>query len=106
MPDLILFNANVITLDPGLPKAQLVAIRDGAIIEVAGNNMLEQLRRRHTQFVDCKAKTLLPGFIDAHCHLWATAASLVSLDVSPQGNVFSINDIKSKIKKISNSYFS
>lgn len=99
MPDLIFFNANVITLDPGLKKAQLVAVRDGRIIAVTGVNSLGQLRRRHTRMVDCNAKTLLPGFIDAHCHLRATAAREVSVDLSPRENVLSINDIKSKIKK-------
>lgn len=31
MPDLILINANVITLDPCMPKAKQIAIRDGVI---------------------------------------------------------------------------
>ena len=34
MPDLILFNANVISLDPGIKNARTVAVRDGTIVAV------------------------------------------------------------------------
>ena len=49
MPDLILFNANVITLDPGIKKARMVAVRDGSIIAVTAGTSLARLRRPHTR---------------------------------------------------------
>jgi predicted amidohydrolase YtcJ len=98
MKPLILFNANVITLDPRLPKAELVAIADGRITHVAGNNMLESLKLPGTQLLDCKGRTLLPGFIDAHCHVWAYAENLVSLNLSPGAGVRSIHDIQQRVE--------
>ena len=77
MPDLILFNANVITLDPLRESAQLVAIHKNRIQVVAGNDALKHLKQENTQVIDCDGKTLLPGFCDAHFHLLASAAESV-----------------------------
>ena len=97
MTDLILFNANVITLDPAIKKAGLVAVKDGRIQAVLSNDALRDLNQKHARLVDCMGNTLLPGFCDAHFHFWASAANLVTLDVSPQANVSSITDIQAKI---------
>ena len=84
MADLILNNANVITMDPALPRAKRVAIRDGKISAVAGNDKLKELRHKNTEVIDCKGKTVLPGFIDAHFHLHGFAESLVALNLEPR----------------------
>jgi hypothetical protein len=98
MSDLILFNANAITLEPDHPFAELVAIRGGRISSVAGNGMLGRLKSRETELIDCAGRTLLPGFIDAHCHVRAYAESLVALDLSPREGVHSISDIQDRIR--------
>ena len=69
MCDLILFNANAITMDPLQPFAQLIAVEQGKIKAVAGNEMLSALRNRNTRIVVCAGRALLPGFIDAHVHI-------------------------------------
>jgi len=98
MSDLILFNANAITMDPGHPAAELIAIRGGKISWVAGNEMLGRLKSRESRLIDCAGRTLLPGFIDAHCHVRAYAESLVSLNLSPREGVHSISDIQDRIR--------
>ena len=67
--DLILKNANVITIDPRQPSANLVAIKNGKILLVAGNEELESVRGVGTKVIDCRGKTVIPGFNDAHCHV-------------------------------------
>jgi hypothetical protein len=91
--DLILYNANVLTLDPKRPRAQLVAVKDGRIILVGSN---EEGKALEGQKIDCQGKTLVPGFNDAHCHIFAFASSLLSVDCSPSP-VASIADIQAKI---------
>jgi predicted amidohydrolase YtcJ len=98
MCDLILFNANVVTMDPASPRAELVGIRGDKIAIVAANEMLGKLREPQTQIIDCEGRTLLPGFIDAHCHLHAYAESLVSLNLSPRKSMHSIHDIQDQIR--------
>ena len=96
--DLILYNANVITLDSSCPEAQFVAIRDGKVLAVARNEAMAEFRGAGTTIIDCRGQTALPGFNDAHCHFIALAKSLVSLDISP-GKVKSILDIKEELGK-------
>ena len=99
MADLILYNANIITLDPNIENAQLVAIGDGRIQAVAGDEALKDLKHSDTQVVDCCGKTVLPGFCDTHFHLQSSAAKSVTLDVSPQANVYSISDLQDRIRR-------
>ncbi|MGD9181964.1 MAG: amidohydrolase [Desulfobacterales bacterium] len=99
MADLILYNANIITLDPNIETAQLVAIGDGRIQVVAGAGALKDLKHSDTQVIDCCGKTVLPGFCDTHFHLQSTAAKSVTLDVSPAANVYSISDLQARIRK-------
>ncbi len=96
--DLILKNANVITMDPARPTAELVVIKDNKILMVAGNTELEQVRGIKTRVIDCQGKTLVPGFNDAHCHIFSFVRKLLSIDLSPP-SVRSIDDIKTAISR-------
>ena len=51
--------------------------------------------------IDCKKRTVLPGFNDAHFHLHAFAESLVTLNLSSGKGIRSISDIQAEIKKFS-----
>ncbi|MSQ17667.1 MAG: amidohydrolase [Dehalococcoidia bacterium] len=82
--DLVLYNANVITLDRRRPRAQAVAVRGDVIVGVGNLTRLEPLCGPDTRRIDCQGMTLLPGFVDAHCHLLALAASLTGVDCRPQ----------------------
>jgi predicted amidohydrolase YtcJ len=99
--DLILFNANVITMDSTSPQAELVATQDRKVLAVAGNESIVELKKRNTKVIDCMGKTVLPGFIDVHFHLVAFAESLVTVNLKPQNNVRSISDIQAKIRELS-----
>ena len=101
MADLILNNGNVITMDPAFPKAKWVAIRDGKILAVGGNDQLKEIRHKSTEIIDCKGKTVLPGFIDAHLHFHGFAESLVTLNLEHRNNVHSLSDIQMKIRSSS-----
>ena len=94
--DLILKNANVITLDPRQPTAELVAIKGDKILLVGGSENLESVRGAKTKVIDCQGKTVVPGFNDAHCHILSFLRKLLSIDLSPS-SVSSISDIKAAI---------
>jgi len=95
--DLILHNANVLTLDLERSRAQLVAIKGEKIIWVGNNDARKDFEGRKTQIIDCQGKTLIPGFNDAHCHILAFASNLLSVDCSPS-LVTSIADVKARIQ--------
>jgi predicted amidohydrolase YtcJ len=98
MSDLVLYNANVITMDPVCPKAEMVIIKNGRITGVSDNTAIRELKDGKAEVMDCEGKTVIPGFIDAHCHLAAFAEGLVSIDLSPQEGTRSLADMCGKIR--------
>ena len=60
----------IITMDPSLPKATAVAVRDGRIIEVGSLESLAPWLQGHSHEIDdqFKDKVLMPGLIDPHLH--------------------------------------
>jgi len=96
--DLILHNANVITMDPARPSAQLVAVEGDRIRLVGDNDQLGEARGAKTKVIDCVGKTVVPGFNDAHCHTFGFIRKRRSLDLSPP-SVKSIADIKAAVRK-------
>jgi predicted amidohydrolase YtcJ len=67
-PDLILYNGNFWTVDPRLPRAEAVAISGGRFLAVGSNDEILRLAAGDSRKVDLGLRTVLPGFIDAHCH--------------------------------------
>ena len=93
--DLVLYNANIITLDEAKPKARMLAVKNGRIIRVDND---KDRRDFEGYSIDCDGKTLIPGFNDSHCHILALAATLLSVDCTPDA-VSSIDDIKDAIRR-------
>jgi predicted amidohydrolase YtcJ len=96
--DLILKNANVITMNPARPAAELVAVRGNKILVVAGREAWGEVREVGGRIIDCRGRTVVPGFNDAHCHIISFVRKLNSLDLSPS-SVSSIADIKKAIRR-------
>jgi predicted amidohydrolase YtcJ len=75
--DLLLVNANVLTMDQGRPRARAVAVAGGRVIgvydgepDVTAENV-----------VDLRGLTLIPGFHDAHNHMVGFGLSLTEIDL-------------------------
>lgn len=67
-PDLVAINANVLTMDTAMPRAEAFAVRDGRFMAVGTTAEIRAMAARHTKVIDCQRMTVTPGFIDAHCH--------------------------------------
>ena len=67
-PDIILHNANIITVNPLQPKAEAIAISGDKIIAIGNNDEILNLASSITKKIDIDNKTITPGFIDAHSH--------------------------------------
>jgi predicted amidohydrolase YtcJ len=100
-PGLVLTNANLITLDPFCPRAEAVAIGRNKVLAIGTNSEAGNLAGARTRVIDCAEKTIVPGFIDAHIHLSSFAESLVTVNLGPKNNVYSITDIQTKIRRFS-----
>ena len=96
-PDLLLYNANVITLGVTIPRASWVAVSDGVIVGLGLGELPRDLMSGRAKAIDCQGGTLVPGFNDAHCHILATASSLLAVDCSPS-EVSSISEIAESLR--------
>lgn len=70
MPQLIVHHADILTQNLLQPNAQAFAVDTGRIIAVGNNEEILALQQTNTKLVDAEGKTVLPGFIDAHIHIW------------------------------------
>jgi predicted amidohydrolase YtcJ len=95
---LILCNAKVITVDEQRPGADFVAIKGNTILAVGNKDDLGIFRGPATRVFDCAGGSVVPGFNDAHCHPFALAISLLSVDCSPR-NARRIADIQAAIRR-------
>ncbi|MER8404013.1 amidohydrolase [Mesorhizobium sp. M0185] len=77
--DLIVTNARVLTMDEGNPAAEAVAIKDGNILAVGDRRTIEALKGPATKIIDAQGGSVVPGFIEAHMHLFGGAAELDNL---------------------------
>ena len=67
--DTVIRNANVISMDPGRPRAQALAMSNGRIVGVGSNQDVETFIGAGVKVLDLTGSTVLPGFIDAHIHV-------------------------------------
>jgi len=67
-PELILYNGNIWTVNPLLPRAQAVAISGGRFLAAGSNDDVLHLAVGRSRKIDLGGKTVLPGFNDAHSH--------------------------------------
>ncbi len=96
--DIILKNANVITMNARQPVAEVLAITGDKISFIGGFKELDSITGAKTKVIDCHGKTVVPGFNDAHLHLFSLIRKLLSIDLSPP-LVRSIADIKEAIRR-------
>ncbi len=66
--DLVIRDSAVYTLDPQRPWAEAVAVRDGLIVLVGGNDEAAALIGPDTRVISQPGGMVLPGFQDAHVH--------------------------------------
>src|SRR4051812_3067090 len=73
--DLLITNANFITLDPSMPRASAMAIKDGKILAIGSDNQLKHFSA--SAYLHLAKKTVTPGFIDSHIHLYWFGSQLL-----------------------------
>jgi predicted amidohydrolase YtcJ len=77
MTDLVLVNANVLTMDPGRPRASAIAITHGRIETIDPNELGDA-----PHVIDLHGATVVPGFHDAHNHMIGFGQSLAEVKLS------------------------
>lgn len=75
MTIILYLNGDIYTMDAGRPRAEAMAIDEasGRILAVGSNDEVRRSGGQHSEIVDLRGRTVLPGFIDSHIHLLSAA---------------------------------
>jgi predicted amidohydrolase YtcJ len=68
VPDIILHNGAITTLDQGAPEVSALAITKGRISAMGGDELLDTADY-HTRSIDLKRRRVIPGLNDSHIHV-------------------------------------
>lgn len=78
--DLLVKNATIYTVNENFDTANAFVVKDGKILEIGIKPELE-LKYAIAETYDAKGKTIVPGLIDAHAHLFNLGAMLQHVDL-------------------------
>ena len=94
--DLVLVDANVLTMNPSQPTAKAIAIKDDKIVHVGTNDEMEAWIGEESKVLSLKGKTVVPGFIDTHIHVADFGRLLTWIDLT---SVDSIKEMQETLSK-------
>jgi predicted amidohydrolase YtcJ len=80
--DLIVTNARIYTVDDGHPFVSALAVRDGKVAFIGSVREASLLRGPSTRVIDATGRTVIPGMVDAHAHLFGLGEFLRSIDLT------------------------
>ena len=78
--EIVLLNGRILAGE-GNPTA--LAVAGGKVIATGGDRDIRRLATRHTTVLECGGRRVIPGIVDAHCHVLAAAASALRVDCRP-----------------------
>ena len=66
--DLVFHNGKILTLVPGAPPAEAIAVKDGLVQAVGSASGLHRLIGTGTEVINLQKRTVIPGVNDGHIH--------------------------------------
>ncbi len=98
--NLVLTGGKIVTMDGEGTVAEAVAVKYGRIVRVGSVGDVTPLIGGGTRVVDLGERTVLPGFIDSHCHMISEGASrMLNVDLSEEAGVYSIGDLVARLRE-------
>ena len=82
--DLYLTGGTILTMDAAMRRADALWIRGDRVAAVGSAAEVEARMPGAAQRIDLAGATVLPGFVDAHCHIGALAYVLGTVDCAPE----------------------
>ena len=92
--DLVVYNANVYTVDQKFSRTEAFAVKEGKIIETGSSKNIRK-RYQAADQLNAEGKAIYPGFIDGHSHFYAYGEGLQKVDLVGTG---SWEEIIAKVK--------
>lgn len=84
-PDLVVRADTVLTVDESFSREEAFAVYGDEITAVGTHEAITELAGPETEILDVEDQTVLPGFIDAHCHMTFRGRSdYLEVDLGPE----------------------
>ncbi len=99
--DAIYYGGDIITMEgDSAVYPEAVAVKAGQIAFAGSKVEAEKMKGDSTIMRDLKGKTLVPGFIDGHCHFFAFGSQAISANLlaPPDGTSNNIDDLVNELK--------
>jgi hypothetical protein len=94
--DLIISGGKIYTMNDAQPEVEAVAVRGDKIIFAGSAANAEKFKGEKTHVIDLKGKTMTPGLIEGHGHLFGLGYNLLNLDLM---GVKNFDEIIEKVKE-------
>lgn len=88
-------NGNVFPLDEREGRFEALAVEEGRILALGTNREILSLKRSGDLEIDLQGKTLMPGFIDVHCHIMSFGLNLKTWLGVPESTI--VEEIQKKL---------
>ncbi len=97
-PELILYNAHVMTMDASATVAEAIAVDGREIVAIGSSDDVRRLAGPETELVDAGGNSVTPGIIDTHNHFaWAVSSNLAQLELEYPA-VTRIDDVREQLR--------
>jgi len=98
--DRIWTGGTVLTMNDAAMRAEAVAVKEGRIIAVGDADSVMRYRGSETDVVDLQGRTMLPGFVDSHGHVFMGGLQAMSANLlaPPDGDVSDIASLQRALR--------
>jgi predicted amidohydrolase YtcJ len=99
--DRIWSGGTILTMNDKKMRAEAVAERSGRIVAVGSRSVVMKLKGPRTEVIDLKGRTMLPGFVDAHGHMFVGGVQALSANLlaPPDGDVKDIASLQKVVRE-------
>src|SRR5689334_8464685 len=94
----IFYNGIILTQNKNQPQESAMVVEGDKILVVGNDADVLKQKTSSTKLIDLKGKTILPGFNDAHIHVWKVG-QLESFIIDLRG-IKSIDALQKKVKTL------
>ena len=98
--DRIWFGGTILTMDDAAMRAEAVAEKNGRVLAVGSKADVMAFKGPDTEMIELRERTMLPGFVDAHGHVFmgGLQAKSANLLAPPDGEITDIASLQQTLR--------
>ena len=104
LADRIWSGGPILTMVDGAMRAEALAEKNGIILGVGSAEQIMAMRGPETEVIDLAGRTMIPGFVDAHGHVFMVGIQALSANTlpAPDGTVNDIPTLQQVLRDFAN----